>query len=119
MAFDNVMVSPHVAGSTIEARENMGRIAAEQTLEILDGKKPPRLSTLRSGPLIGHALTRSWLLRAMKGVVIIKKKIMLDSRARSNLTYSDRRCRGLLARPHRNPEGNAWRNRRYPSVHIA
>jgi D-3-phosphoglycerate dehydrogenase len=43
MAFDNVMVSPHVAGSTIEARENMGRIAAEQTLEILDGKKPPRL----------------------------------------------------------------------------
>jgi D-3-phosphoglycerate dehydrogenase len=43
MAFDNVIVSPHVAGSTIEARENMGRIAAEQALEILDGKKPPRL----------------------------------------------------------------------------
>ena len=43
MAFDNVMVSPHVAGSTIEARENMGRIAAEQALGILDGRKPPRL----------------------------------------------------------------------------
>jgi D-3-phosphoglycerate dehydrogenase len=43
MAFDNVIVSPHIAGSTIEARENMGRIAAEQALEILDGKKPPRL----------------------------------------------------------------------------
>jgi D-3-phosphoglycerate dehydrogenase len=43
MAFDNVMVSPHIAGSTIEARENMGRIAAEQALDILDGKKPPRL----------------------------------------------------------------------------
>src|SRR5271156_1774759 len=43
MAFDSVMVSPHVAGSTIEARENMGRIAAEQALAILDGKKPPRL----------------------------------------------------------------------------
>ncbi|MFL5281618.1 MAG: hydroxyacid dehydrogenase [Rhodopila sp.] len=43
MSFDNVMVSPHVAGSTIEARESMGRIAAEQVLEILDGKKPPRL----------------------------------------------------------------------------
>jgi D-3-phosphoglycerate dehydrogenase / 2-oxoglutarate reductase len=43
MAFDNVIVSPHVAGSTIEARENMGRIAAEQVLEILDGTKPPRL----------------------------------------------------------------------------
>jgi D-3-phosphoglycerate dehydrogenase len=43
MAFDNVIVSPHIAGSTIEARENMGRIAAEQALDILDGKKPPRL----------------------------------------------------------------------------
>jgi D-3-phosphoglycerate dehydrogenase len=43
MAFDNVMVSPHVAGSTIEARENMGRIAAEQVLDILDGRKPSRL----------------------------------------------------------------------------
>lgn len=43
MAFDNVVVSPHIAGSTIEARENMGRIAAEQALDILDGKKPPRL----------------------------------------------------------------------------
>src|SRR5882757_1256433 len=43
MAFDNVIVSPHIAGSTIEARENMGRIAAEQVLAILDGKKPPRL----------------------------------------------------------------------------
>lgn len=43
MAFDNVIVSPHVAGSTIEARENMGRIAAEQVLDILDGKQPPRL----------------------------------------------------------------------------
>jgi D-3-phosphoglycerate dehydrogenase / 2-oxoglutarate reductase len=43
MAFDNVLVSPHIAGSTIEARENMGRIAAEQALEILDGKRPPRL----------------------------------------------------------------------------
>jgi D-3-phosphoglycerate dehydrogenase / 2-oxoglutarate reductase len=41
MAFDNVIVSPHVAGSTIEARENMGRIAAEQALGILDGKKTP------------------------------------------------------------------------------
>ena len=43
MAFSNVVVSPHIAGSTIEARENMGRIAAEQALDILDGKKPPRL----------------------------------------------------------------------------
>src|ERR1700759_2592487 len=43
MAFDNVIVSPHVAGSTIEARENMGHIAADQVLDSLDGRKPPRL----------------------------------------------------------------------------
>jgi D-3-phosphoglycerate dehydrogenase len=43
MRFDNVLLSPHIAGSTIEARENMGRIAGEQVLGILDGRKPPRL----------------------------------------------------------------------------
>jgi D-3-phosphoglycerate dehydrogenase len=43
MAFDNVLVSPHTAGATVESRENMARIAAEQVLEILDGKRPPRL----------------------------------------------------------------------------
>ena len=43
MKFDNVLVSPHTAGGTIEARENMSRFAAEQVLDILDGKRPPRL----------------------------------------------------------------------------
>lgn len=43
MRFDNVLVSPHTAGGTVEARENMSRYAAEQVLEILDGKRPPRL----------------------------------------------------------------------------
>jgi D-3-phosphoglycerate dehydrogenase len=28
---------------TKEARENMGRIAAEQMLDALDGKRPPRI----------------------------------------------------------------------------
>src|SRR5205085_3286926 len=36
LQFDNVMVSPHTAGVTREARENMGRIAAEQMLAALD-----------------------------------------------------------------------------------
>ena len=31
-AFDNVLASPHTAGVTLEARRNMGRIAAEQIL---------------------------------------------------------------------------------------
>jgi D-3-phosphoglycerate dehydrogenase len=41
MSFDDVIVSPHVAGSTIEAEHGADR--AEQALGIPDGKKPPRL----------------------------------------------------------------------------
>ncbi|HVX75206.1 MAG TPA: hydroxyacid dehydrogenase [Bradyrhizobium sp.] len=43
LQFDNVLASPHTAGVTTEARENMGRIAAEQVLDALDGKRPPRI----------------------------------------------------------------------------
>jgi D-3-phosphoglycerate dehydrogenase len=43
LQFDNVLASPHTAGVTKEARENMGRIAAEQVLGALDGKRPPRV----------------------------------------------------------------------------
>jgi D-3-phosphoglycerate dehydrogenase len=43
LQFDNVLASPHTAGVTHEARENMGRIAAEQVLDALDGKRPPRI----------------------------------------------------------------------------
>jgi D-3-phosphoglycerate dehydrogenase len=43
LQFDNVLASPHTAGVTSEARANMGRIAAEQMLDALDGKRPPRL----------------------------------------------------------------------------
>jgi D-3-phosphoglycerate dehydrogenase / 2-oxoglutarate reductase len=43
LQFDNVLASPHTAGVTREARENMGRIAAEQMLGALDGKRPPRI----------------------------------------------------------------------------
>ena len=43
LGFDNVLVSPHTAGITRQSRHNIARIAAEQMLNILDGKKPPRL----------------------------------------------------------------------------
>jgi D-3-phosphoglycerate dehydrogenase len=43
LQFDNVLASPHTAGVTKEARANMGRIAAEQMLDALDGKRPPRI----------------------------------------------------------------------------
>jgi D-3-phosphoglycerate dehydrogenase len=43
LQFDNVLASPHTAGVTVEARTNMGKIAAEQILDALDGKRPPRI----------------------------------------------------------------------------
>ncbi len=43
LKFDNVLASPHTAGVTREARANMGRIAAEQVLDALDGMRPPRI----------------------------------------------------------------------------
>jgi D-3-phosphoglycerate dehydrogenase len=43
LKFDNVLASPHTAGVTREARVNMGRIAAEQILDALDGMRPPRI----------------------------------------------------------------------------
>lgn len=63
MAFENVIVSPHTAGATVESQKNMARIAAEQVLDILDGKKPPRLINPEVWPayrarfarIMGHA----------------------------------------------------------------
>jgi D-3-phosphoglycerate dehydrogenase / 2-oxoglutarate reductase len=43
MRFDNVVVSPHNAGITRQSRHNIAKITAEQVLDILDGRKPPRL----------------------------------------------------------------------------
>jgi D-3-phosphoglycerate dehydrogenase len=43
LKFDNVLVSPHIAGITRQSRHNIARIAAEQLMGVLDGKRPPRL----------------------------------------------------------------------------
>ena len=43
LQYDNVLVSPHTAGVTKEARTNMAKIAADQVLDTLDGKRPPRI----------------------------------------------------------------------------
>ena len=43
LRFDNVLLSPHSAGITRQSRHNIAKIAAEQLLDMLDGKKPPRL----------------------------------------------------------------------------
>jgi D-3-phosphoglycerate dehydrogenase len=43
LQLDNVLVSPHTAGVTHEARLNIGTISAQQLLDTLDGGRPPRL----------------------------------------------------------------------------
>ena len=43
LTMDNVIVTAHTAGVTHEARANMGKIAAEQVLDALDGKPVTRI----------------------------------------------------------------------------
>lgn len=50
LQLDNVLVTPHTAGVTKEARTNMAKIAAEQVLDILDGKRPPRIVNPEAWP---------------------------------------------------------------------
>jgi D-3-phosphoglycerate dehydrogenase len=50
MRYDNVIVTPHMAGVTTEARARMGQIAAEQVLDALDGKPVPRIINPRVWP---------------------------------------------------------------------
>ena len=40
---DNVVSTYHTAGVTHEARGRMARIASEQVIDVLAGKRPPRL----------------------------------------------------------------------------
>ena len=42
MAFDNVLVAPHIAGGTFSATAEMARYAATQFIEIFDGRPAPR-----------------------------------------------------------------------------
>jgi D-3-phosphoglycerate dehydrogenase / 2-oxoglutarate reductase len=51
LAFDNVLVSPHTAGVTKETRHNMGKIAAMQVLDAIDGKPVKRVVNPQVWPL--------------------------------------------------------------------
>lgn len=59
LQFDNVLVSPHTAGITRQSRHNIARIAAEQMLDILDGKKPPRLLNPEVWPVYVERFART------------------------------------------------------------
>ena len=43
LGFDNVIATPHIAGSTIESRTQAAEGAAQQILDVLSGKRPSRL----------------------------------------------------------------------------
>jgi D-3-phosphoglycerate dehydrogenase / 2-oxoglutarate reductase len=60
LQFDNVMVSAHTAGITREARFNIGKIAAEQMLDALDGKRPPRIVNPDVWPLYAKRFERTF-----------------------------------------------------------
>jgi D-3-phosphoglycerate dehydrogenase len=60
LQLDNVLASPHTAGLTPEARSNMGRIAAEQLLACLDGKRPSRLINPQAWPLHAQRFERAF-----------------------------------------------------------
>ncbi|MDP1993098.1 MAG: hydroxyacid dehydrogenase [Syntrophales bacterium] len=60
LQYDNVLVSPHTAGVTKEARTNMAKIAAEQVLDILDGNRPPRIVNPEAWPAYARRFKRSF-----------------------------------------------------------
>jgi D-3-phosphoglycerate dehydrogenase len=60
LQFDNVLASPHTAGVTVEARTNMGKIAAEQILDALDGRRPPRIINPEVWPVYAKRFERAF-----------------------------------------------------------
>lgn len=50
LTLDNVIASPHSAGLTYTARESLGRWAAEQLIDVLNGNRPPRLINPEAWP---------------------------------------------------------------------
>ena len=58
LQLDNVLASPHTAGGTLEARRNIGTIAAQQLLGVLDGKRPPRLLNPQVWPAFSRKFER-------------------------------------------------------------
>lgn len=60
MQYDNVMVTPHMAGVTREARAKMGQIAAEQMLDALDGKPVSRVINPQVWPAYAKRFERTF-----------------------------------------------------------
>ncbi|MFQ8433266.1 hydroxyacid dehydrogenase [Amaricoccus sp. W119] len=50
LAFDNVIANPHIAGMSAESQTAITRYAASQWIEILAGRRPPRLVNPEAWP---------------------------------------------------------------------
>jgi len=51
LAFDNVIANPHLAGMSAESQTGITEYAATQWIEILNGRRPPRLINPEAWPL--------------------------------------------------------------------
>jgi D-3-phosphoglycerate dehydrogenase len=60
MRYDNVIVTPHLAGVTRESRARMGQIAAEQMLDALDGRPVPRIVNPQVWPAYAERFARTF-----------------------------------------------------------
>jgi D-3-phosphoglycerate dehydrogenase len=60
LGFDNVLASPHTAGVTRETRFNMGKIAAEQVLDALDGRPVSRIVNPEVWPVYARRFARQF-----------------------------------------------------------
>jgi hypothetical protein len=60
MKYDTVVVTPHMAGVTVEARTRMGQIAAEQMFDELDGKPVPRIINPQVWPVYAKRFEKTF-----------------------------------------------------------
>ena len=58
LRFNNVIASPHTAGVTVKSRALTARIAAEQLLDVLDGRRPQRLLNPEAWPAYSERFSR-------------------------------------------------------------
>ena len=58
LQLDNVLLSNHSAGVTSESRRTMAQIGAEQLIDVLDGKRPPRLLNPEAWPAYSKRFQR-------------------------------------------------------------
>ncbi len=60
LQMDNVLASPHIAGTTREARRNIATLAARQLLDVLDGKPAARLLNPQVWPAFAKRFERAF-----------------------------------------------------------